>query len=100
MDQQANNEETKTIAVALVVFDVYETTNGIEDLLSSKVLHGFVNQEDCLDYLDQLEETFRGYRDMELTIERPNNEQLIVRYEKDGHTGMNNYHVELTKIYY
>ena len=99
MDQKSNCEE-ETIAVALVVFDIYETTGGVDDLLSSKVLHGFANQEDCLDYLDQLEETFRGYRDMNLTVERPNNEQLIVRYEKDGHTGMNSYHVELTKIYY
>lgn len=99
MDQKSNCEE-KTIAVSLVVFDIYETTGGVDDLLSSKVLHGFANQEDCLDYLDQLEETFRGYRDMNLTVERPNNEQLIVRYEKDGHTGMNSYHVELTQIYY
>lgn len=99
MDQKSNCEE-KTIEVALVVFDIYETTCGVNDLLSSKVLHGFANQEDCLDYLDQLEETFRGYRDMDLTVERPNNEQLIVRYEKDGHTGMNSYHVELTQIYY
>ena len=99
MDQKSNCEE-KTIAVYLVVFDIYETTGGVDDLLSSKVLHGFANQEDCLDYLDQLEETFRGYRDMDLTVERPNNEQLIVRYEKDGHTGMNSYHVELTQIYY
>ena len=99
MDQKSNCEE-KTIAVDLIVFDIYETTGGVNDLLSSKVLHGFANQEDCLDYLDQLEETFRGYRDMDLTVERPNNEQLIVRYEKDGHTGMNSYHVELTQIYY
>ena len=99
MDQKSNCEE-KTIAVALIVFDIYETTGGVNDLLSSKVLHGFANQEDCLDYLDQLEETFRGYRDMDLTVERPNNEHLIIRYEKDGHTGMNSYHVELTQIYY
>ena len=99
MDKKSNCEEN-TIAVYLVVFDIYETTGGVNDLLSSKVLHGFANQEDCLDYLDQLEETFRGYRDMDLTVERPNNEQLIIRYEKDGHTGMNSYHVELTQIYY
>lgn len=95
------NSEVKTINSYLIIYDIYDTTSGNEVVcVPSKVLHGYYNKDDAVDYLDSLEETFRGYHDMKLDIDRPDDNTLTVSYDVDGKTGMNKYHIESTEIYY
>lgn len=99
---QANceKEESKSIAVALVIYDMNATDKDRDHLMKSEVLHGFSNPDDAVDYLDSLEETYRNFHDAKLDITRPNNEQLIVRFSENDKPYMGNYHIETTQIYY
>lgn len=95
------NPEATTINSYLIVYDIYDTTSGDEVIcVPSKVLHGYYNKDDAVDYLDSLEETFRGYHNMKLDIDRPDDNTLTVRYDVAGKKGMNKYHIESTEIYY
>ena len=95
------NPEVKTINVNLIVYDIYDTTSGDEVIcVPSKVLHGYYNKDDAVDYLDSLEETFRGYHNMKLDIDRPDDNTLTVSYDVNGKKNMNKYHIESTEIYY
>ncbi len=95
------NSEVKTINSYLIMYDIYDITSGDEvTCVPSKVLHGYYNKDDAVDYLDSLEETFRGYHDMKLDIDRIDDNTLAVRYGVDEKNGMTKYHIESTEIYY
>ena len=99
MDKETNNE-SKSIGVTLVVYAMYITIDGKDQLLRSETIHGYANSEDAINYMDLLEETYRGLREKDLTIDRVSDEKLTIRYLEKGQHYMSDYHTKTTQIYY